>query len=107
MVQDRADRLCLLLAICAYLNLLDLLATLSWCQSWGWLMEINPVMRYFFTIDTLLGGAVKMSAMLLFVIIIQFGARYHFSTAYRGTMLVTLVYSALLGWHLIGPWFKI
>jgi hypothetical protein len=104
MVNVRAGKLCLLLAVCVYLNLLDLLATLSWCQNWGWLMEMNPVMRYFFTIDPLLGGAVKMTTVLLFVVVMQYGSREHFSTVYRGTMLVTMVYSALLGWHLIGPW---
>jgi len=47
MVQVQGAKLCLLLAVCVYLNLLDLLATLSWCQTWGWLMEMNPGMRFF------------------------------------------------------------
>ena len=107
MVHVRAGKLWLLLAICIYFNLLDLMATLSWCQTRGWFAEMNPVMRYFFTIDPLLGGAFKMTVVFMFVVVIQYGARDYFSTVYRGTMLVTIVYSALLCWHLLGPWLNI
>lgn len=107
MVHVRASKLCFWLAICIYLNLLDLLATLSWCQTWGWFTEMNPIMRYFFAIDPLLGGAFKIAVVLLFVVVIQYGARDYFSTVYRGTMLVAVVYFTLLCWHLLGPWLNI
>jgi len=96
-----------MLAVCIYLNLLDLLATLSYCQSWGWELELNPVMRYFFTIDPLLGALIKMAAVLMFVITVQYAAGDHFSNVYRGTVIVTLIYSALFGWHILGCGFNI
>ncbi|MBP1762481.1 MAG: hypothetical protein H6Q64_2023 [Firmicutes bacterium] len=101
MVQEQGRKLWLMLAVCIYLNLLDLLATLSFCQSWGWELELNPVMRYFFTIDPLLGAFIKMAAVLLFVIAVQYAAYEHFVRVYRGTFFVTFIYTSLFGWHML------
>jgi len=101
MVHEQTGKLWLMLAVCIYFNLLDLLATLSLCQSWGWELELNPVMRYFFTIDPLLGAFIKMAAALLFVIAVQYAAYDHFTSVYRGTFLVTFIYTSLFGWHML------
>ncbi len=95
-------KLWLILSFCIYLNLLDLLATLSVCQSWGWEWELNPVMRYFFSLAPWLGVFYKMAAVMFFVIVIQYAVKDHYKQVYRGTCLVTFIYAALFGWHLIG-----
>lgn len=102
MAHKQNGKLWLMLAFCIYLNLLDLLATLSVCQHWDWENELNPVMRYFFSLDPWLGVFIKMTAVLFFVIAIQYAAQDHFNRVYRGTFLVTFIYIALFGWHLIG-----
>jgi hypothetical protein len=87
MVHKQDGKLWLMLAVCIYLNLLDLLATLSFCQSWGWEAELNPVMKYFFTIDPLLGALIKMAAVLLFVFAVQYAACEHFVRVYWELLL--------------------
>jgi len=43
----------------------------------------------------------------MFVITVQYAAGDHFSNVYRGTVIVTLIYSALFGWHILGCGFNI
>lgn len=102
MVHKQTGKLWLMLAVCIYLNLLDLLATLSVCQLWGWEVEINPLMRCFFTLNPMLGSCVKIIAVMFFVITVQYAAQHHFKRVYRGTLLVTFAYTILFGWHLLG-----
>lgn len=101
MIHEQSEKLWLMMAVCIYLNLLDLLATLSFCQSWGWELELNPVMKYFFAMDPLLGVFIKMAAVMFFVIAVQYAACEHFASVYRGTILVTLIYISLFGWHML------
>ena len=103
MIQTRTQYFYLLLAAVVYLNVFDLLATLSWCKTNGLDEELNPLMRYFMAINPLTSAAFKFFTVASFVILIQYGSRYNFRLAYRGTFLVVIVYSALLCWHLIGP----
>ena|GEM_PF-5457662 len=64
MAHKHSGKLWLMLAVCIYLNLLDLLATLAICQCWGWESEFNPVMRYFFSLNSWLAILFKTAAVI-------------------------------------------
>jgi len=105
MAHEHSGKLWLMLAVCIYLNLLDLLATLAICQCWGWESEFNPVMRYFFSLNSWLAILFKTAAVIFFVFVMQYAAPKHFNRVYQGTLLITSIYTALFGWHLIGSGF--
>ena len=103
MITRNLGQFYLLLAIAVFLNIFDLLSTLVWCQTFGSNQELNPLLRYFFSISPIAGIAIKVIAIGLFVSLIKYGSNFNFRLAYQGTLVVVYIYSALLGWHLLGP----
>jgi hypothetical protein len=103
MVQRNLGQFYLLLAVAVFLNLFDLLSTLIWCQTLGSNQELNPLLRYLFSISPFAGIAFKAAAIGVFVGLIKYGSNFNFRLAYQGALLVVYIYSALAGWHILGP----
>lgn len=102
MVHIKTGKLYLLLAVLVYLNVFDILATLVWCRNYGFDQEYNPLMRYLFALNPMIGVSFKILAVALFVMVMRYGSRHNFKLVYMSTLGIVFIYSVLLCWHVLG-----
>lgn len=87
-----------MLGVLNILNMLDLRFTLLALDRGA--VEVNPVMTFFFNIDSLSAGLFKIALVLAISLAVWWGRKYRRILEFA--VLSTAIYAALIGYHIVG-----
>ncbi len=96
-LRDSSLLLLVMLGVLNILNMLDLRFTLLALDRGA--VEVNPVMTFFFNIDSLSAVLFKITLVLAISLAVWWGRRYRRILEFA--VLSTAVYAALIGYHIL------
>lgn len=105
--ENPVSRLTILLWLTAFLNIFDLLITWWSVSRLGTAVELNPLLRYLFSINPIAAVSFKIAILAIFLIVISFCARKYYHLACQGVFAVVVVSGivAVLNIHHMLPLF--
>jgi len=97
-LRDSSVLLLVMLGVLNILNMLDLRFTLLALDRGA--AEANPIMSFFFNMDSLTAGLFKIALVLAISLAVWWGRRYRRILEFA--VLSTAIYAALIGYHILG-----
>lgn len=102
-LRDSSVLLLVMLGVLNILNMLDLRFTLLALDRGA--AEANPVMAFFFNMDSLSAGLFKIALILVISLAVWWGRKYRRILEFA--VLSTAIYAALVGYHIVGLTFTL